>query len=511
LRTKIGLAALVGVAVIIASPLAKAQQADPDATLRVTYAGAPGSLDPHKPKSTGDFPYVVFVYDRLTRIADDLSVHPMLATSWQATPDGKALELKLRTDVVFHDGTKFDAAAVKASLERAKSVGSDVIKGPLRGIASIEVVDPSTVRLVLASGGAELPGVLGTTVGAMISPKAIASGADLATNPGDAGSGPFMIKDFRLNERVTYERAPTYWGPNASSRPKIVELNYVAQGATRINGLKSGQFDVAFISGPDVAQSLKESEAGLYRARQVFVATQHAIMLQPARAIWQDERVRRAVALAIDRESISKDFLAGNCKPASEPLMKENPAYNPATEDLVKYDPAKARALLKEAGVSNLSFEASAIAGSSMAALAPVLQAQLKEVGIDMKVSPRPGFESTGAFRAGQVDALVNPYTGQADVSLTLANHFLGGDKLIDPKNTELKAIAEKALNPALQPAERNKLYQEAMLMVVKEGYGISICNTRQLQIYTDKVIGVDKMDWTWAGLPDYSTLAKSK
>ena len=497
---------------VLHASAALAQKADPEATLRIAWPGPPASFDPHRSASPGDQPYMFFFYDRLTRIADDLSVHPMLATAWRASADGRTLEMTLRKDVVFHDGTRFDAAAVKANLERAKTVGTEQIKNALEGLSEVEAVNPTTVRLLLKrGGGAELPAVLGTLAGAMVSPKAISSGRDIALTPGDGGSGPFVIKDFRLKDKVVFERAKTYWDPAAAGRPKNVELGFVASTATRINGVKSGQLDVIFVSGPETAQAAKESEQGIYKARVVATSVQHALKLHTSKAVWRDRRVRQAVASAINRESLSRDFLTGSCEAANQPVAKRNPAFNPAAEGLIDYNPARARALLHQAGVSNLSFDATVAAGTAVGSIGPVLQAQLKEVGIDMKLSPRPGIEATGAFRSGQHDALIRPLVGGPDLSLYLAGEFFGGDKSVDPQDKELKALADKALDPAIKPAQRNQIYQQVMLRITQDSWAIPICNIRQYHVHTGKVLGVDKMGWTWAGTPDYSTLSKTR
>ena len=126
-----------------------ARELDRNGTLRVAMHYSVYPLDPHTPGSpVAAYPYVSLLYDRLTRMGPNLKLEPMLATSWEFTPDGKTVTFHLREGVTFSDGTPVDAEAVRASLDRARNLPQSTVKGYLNMIERVEVVDPLTVRIV---------------------------------------------------------------------------------------------------------------------------------------------------------------------------------------------------------------------------------------------------------------------------------------------------------------------------------------------------------------------------
>jgi peptide/nickel transport system substrate-binding protein len=184
-----------------------APQTDPNGKLVFGLSVVPRNMDPVTANGIGDLPALAPVYDRLIDYASG-EYKPMLATSWQFSPDGSVLELKLRTDVKFQDGSTFDAAAVKANIERGQTNPKSNVKGFLSPIQSVEVVDPATVRLHVKPGeGYGLLSALSLLPGMMVSPAAMDK-PDL--DQYGVGTGPYVIKPgtFSPNDRSTSVRAP---------------------------------------------------------------------------------------------------------------------------------------------------------------------------------------------------------------------------------------------------------------------------------------------------------------
>lgn len=188
---------------------------DSAAVLRVTASAPTRNLDPYLQTSYGGWGYITPVFDRLTVVDGDGALKPALAESWEFAPDGTYLELRLRKDVTFHDGTPFDAAAVAANIDRGKTMEGSTVTAALSDITGVEAVDDHTVRLMLVPGtGVELPGVFTTNVGMMVSPRAIESGADLRNDPGTSGSGAFLVREYIPEESLSLTRAEgTNWDP----------------------------------------------------------------------------------------------------------------------------------------------------------------------------------------------------------------------------------------------------------------------------------------------------------
>lgn len=168
------------------SPAAASAQIDPDGTFRYALVQYSVSTDPHRSATPWDMVYFRLAYDQLFWQNQDGELEPMLATEWEFVDDGKALEMTLRDDVTFIDGEKFSAAAVKANLDRAMTLESSLHKGALARVECVELVDDYRVRINLNGPGGNLPDLLASNVGSMISPAAFDS-PDLDQNP--VGSG----------------------------------------------------------------------------------------------------------------------------------------------------------------------------------------------------------------------------------------------------------------------------------------------------------------------------------
>ena len=204
------------------------------------------------------------IYDRLTQINDNLEVEPMLAESWEFAKDGSTLEFKLRSDATFTDGTKIDAAAVKANLDRARPRPYSTHLNALKSITNVTAVNPTTVRLTLVPGqGVQLPSVLALNAGMIVNPKAIADpNADLTQGPGAGNeSGPYKLESvdrcrLAAGEAQYAERDDwaKYWDKTAG-RIKRLKVIGITTGAQRINAVRAGDINVGQVTGVDVPQA----------------------------------------------------------------------------------------------------------------------------------------------------------------------------------------------------------------------------------------------------------------
>src|SRR5437016_5611050 len=179
-------------------------------TLRIGLAEDPDILDPTLARTFVGRIVFAGLCDKLMDLDEKLNIVPQLATSWQWSADNKALTLKLRPGVTFHDGEKLDAAAVKFNLERHKNLPGSSRRAELAPVASVDVVDPLTVRLNLSVPSTPLIAVLTDRAGMMVSPKAAqAAGDKFAAKP--VCSGPFRFVERVAQDRIVLERYPGYW------------------------------------------------------------------------------------------------------------------------------------------------------------------------------------------------------------------------------------------------------------------------------------------------------------
>ena len=324
-------------------------EADPNATLRLTYAGV-ATLDPAQtPGSTAVLSNTWPVYDRLLQVSEDGRYQPMLATKWTFSEDGRSLRLDLRHDVTFSDGTPLTASTVEANIERyRKAPVSRELSATIEGVT---VVDEHTVDLHLAAASRAVLGALSASApGSMISEKAL-DNPDLATHP--VGSGAWVIDSFRPNERVTYKLRPdtqNIWDPETG---KVAGVDIaVRETDAAYAAVRSGQADVVLSNG-DISALQTGIDQGTLTVRPLKNATTTAaVHLNHTVEPFDDVRVRQAVNYAIDRKSLV-EALVPTTTARVQPFASVVNGFDESLEARYPYDPAKAEQLLAEAGHPN--------------------------------------------------------------------------------------------------------------------------------------------------------------
>src|SRR6188768_462570 len=190
-------------------------------TLRIGLAEDPDVLDPTLARTFVGRIVFAGLCDKLFDIDEKLQMVPQLATGYEWSADSKTLTLKIRPGVTFHDGEKLDAAAVKFNIERHKTMAGSNRRGELTPVASVDVIDPATVRLNLSAPFSPLLAQLADRAGMMVSPKAAqAAGDKFGARP--VCSGPFKFTERIAQDRIVLERYPQYWNKDAIHFDKIV-------------------------------------------------------------------------------------------------------------------------------------------------------------------------------------------------------------------------------------------------------------------------------------------------
>jgi peptide/nickel transport system substrate-binding protein len=321
---------------------------DPDATFRYAFVQNVSSFDPHKSVNAWDMVNLRLVYDQLLQEDADGNIVPMLATDYEFVDDGKVLQLHLRDDVTFHDGTTFDSAAVKANLDRARTLTGGSLAGSLKAIDSVDTPDAATVRINLNSPGGNLPALLTERHGSMISPAAM-NNPDLDQRP--SGSGMFRMVEYIPGQVTRYERNDRYWDPDAV---KVAKFETYVQTAspTRLNMLRTDQLDMTYLDPSTQDQAVA---AGLHvvpsQSTTIFRMT-----INTAKAPFDDLRVREAMEHAIDKHAIVDGVFFGIGAPTAQLIPPGHWAYDDSVgvdDEPYRFDPEKARALLAEAGYPN--------------------------------------------------------------------------------------------------------------------------------------------------------------
>ena len=319
------------------------------------------------------------VFEGLTRFGPDGSVQPALAASWEIEDDGKRYVFALQENVDFHDGAEFDATDVKFSIERAQAEDStNAQKALFENIASVEVVDPMTVALVLAEPDANLPFNLAWGDAVILDEGSV----DMAATA-PVGTGPFRFDRWVQGDRVELVKFDGYWGEPAQL-DKVI-FKFVSEPTAAFAAMMAGDLD-AFPNFP-APENLVQFESDPRFAVVVGSTEGETILaMNNAKPPLDDVRVRRAIAHAIDRGEIVDGAMYGYGTPIGSHFAPHNPAY----VDLVgesATDPDAARALLKEAGhESGLTLSLKLPPPSYARRGGEIVAAQLREVGIETEI-----------------------------------------------------------------------------------------------------------------------------
>ena len=351
---------------------------DLDGTFRYAFVQNPTSLDPARSSNGFDLIFLRLAYDQLIWRNDAGDLEPMLATSWEFVDEGSALELTLREDVDFIDGEHFDAETVKLNLERTMTLPESVHLGALSRIDSIEVLDEYEVRINLNGPGGNLPDLLSSNLGSMISPGAL-DNDDLDQNP--VGSGMASLVEYIPGQVSRWERNDDYWQEDVALA-KTYEVYIQTASPTRLNMLTTGQIELTYLLPQD--QDAAEA-AGMNVAPSVST-TIFTLILNAGKESIEDPRVRHALELAMDREALIDGVFFGAGTPVAQHLPPDHWAYHPGiTPDDPEYgyNPERAKELLAEAGYADgLDVEMIIPSLDDHRAVAEALVPMFAEVGI---------------------------------------------------------------------------------------------------------------------------------
>ncbi|HZT56222.1 MAG TPA: ABC transporter substrate-binding protein, partial [Burkholderiaceae bacterium] len=377
----LALIALVAAAATFAPPLAQAQMRKDSAVLGMILEPAPG-LDPTAASAAAIGEVVHYnILEGLTKINMDGSIAPLLAESWTVDPDGKSYTFKLKKGVKFSDGEAFDASDVKFSFERAKAPGS-TNKGKravFDNISRIDTPDPHTVIVVLNQPDGNFLFRMGENTAVILDPK---SAATTATKP--VGTGPFKLDAWAKGASITLSRNEGFRNP-AAIKLKKVTFRFISDPAAQVAALLAGDIDGMPRFG--AIQSLKQFQSDArFSVVQGGTEGKTIVGINNKRKPFDDVRVRRALAAAIDRKAIIDGSSEGYGKPIGSHMVPSDAGYIDLT-GANPYDPEKARALLKEAGVATPLNVTLTLPPQSYARQGgEIVAAQLATVGVNAKI-----------------------------------------------------------------------------------------------------------------------------
>jgi ABC-type transport system substrate-binding protein len=328
----------------------------------------------------------------LTRVnptGGDPKVLPVLAESWEQSADGETWTFHLREGVMFHDGTPFNAEAVRFNImDRMLNPDAGALAASaFNMIESVEVVDEYTVNIHTDGPFAGLPAQLAYSPMAMNSPTQVQALGNEDYHTAPMGTGPFKFVHHIKGQEVLVEANEDYW--DGAPYLDAIAMRPIPETAARLLALEAGESHVIYNVPPrDAQRYMDDPSLGI----DVLTPPQQRTIFVGMNNKWgpfQDERVRQALNYAVDKEAIIDNILLGLTQPMDSPLPPASACYQSTMT--YEYDPDKARDLLEEAGYGD-GFEATLHYGAGRFLLdsevVEAVQSYLADVGVDVEVIP---------------------------------------------------------------------------------------------------------------------------
>lgn len=425
-------------------------------TLTIATIAPPNSLDP----GTVDNAFATFTllaYDPLINRGADGTLEPGLAESWELVGDSnQQLDVTLRDDATFSDGTTVDADAVKASLEYAqKAPGA---RAPMIAGMTFKVTDPTHLTIssptpnpLLAETFTQFYGV-----GQIIGPEGLADPAKLAADAESQGAGPYVLdpSDTVAGDHYTYTAREDYFDADRQHYKKIV-IRVIANGQATVNALKTKQVD-AVIGGDATVTEQVEAAGGTVSAvpfvfQGLNLIDREGTVSEPL----GDVRVRQAINYAIDRETVSKAVLGDLGVPTTQTVVEGGDGYSEEAAERYPYDVDKAKELLAEAGYADgFTLEVTSAQFAGIDTMAQAIQGQLAEVGIKVELTTRTDVAAyLQDMTAGEFPAAVVGY-GAQPMFLMGAGLFLPTAPVFNGFHTEDATLADLYTQAAAADAD---------------------------------------------------------
>jgi peptide/nickel transport system substrate-binding protein len=404
--------AAVALLPVLSQPASAQQQ-----TLRIALREDADILDPTLASTYVGRIIFAGLCDKLFDINDKLQIVPQLAIGYEWA-DSKTLILHLRPNVLFQDGEKFDAAAVKATFERYLTMPGSFRKSEIGSIDHVEVVDPLTVRVVLKQPSSPFLSQLTDRAGMILAPKAAAQeGNDFGLHP--VCTGPFKFVERVPQDHVTLERFPQYWNPGAIHFDRVI-YSVLVDSSVRLANLKAGAVDLAeYIVPSDVAAVKADPKLRMVISDGLGYLGLTANLGHGPRAntpFGQNRLVRQAFELSLDRNAINQVVYNGLYTPTAQAVTPASPFYIPSIQPPAR-DIAKAKALLAQAGVKPpVTIQLMVANNPDQLQVAQVIQSMASEAGFDVKLQATEFASSLQQSYDGSFQLYQIGWSGRSDI-----------------------------------------------------------------------------------------------
>ncbi len=449
-----------------------------NAALRVGAVLAPVSLDLTRDSGAGIPQLLLYnVYETLVKIDDDGAFQPLLASKYDVSDDGLTYTFTLQDGVTFHSGKPMTSADVKFSFDRNLNdpAAPSIIKETFSKVASVAAPDPQTVVVTLKERSRNFLYNIAQTSGIVINEAAV---PNLKTK--EDGTGPFTVSNFQPPNSATLTRYDGYWGDPAAVAS--AEWRYITDANAMANAVQSGDIDIVTNLAPELFSS-RFANSKDFQTVNGLTNGETMVSINNSKAPLDDVRVRQAISYAINKEDVLAAAESGYGKIIGTHASPSDPWFT----DIDKYpfDPDKAKQLLADAGVSNLSLTLRLPPTPYAQATGPIVQSQLGDVGINVSI------ENV------EFPRWIEQVFTNADYDLTVISHVEARDvvrygdptyywRYNSPKVQQLLAQADAAPTDD----ESNDLYDQVLNQIADDAVNDWLFVLPNLQVISPKVKG---------------------
>jgi peptide/nickel transport system substrate-binding protein len=410
------------------------------------------------------------VWEPLVYPDKNMNPQPFLASSWESNQDATEWTFHLREGISFHDGTPLTAEVAVENL-----LGTHENYTPLPTLDRIEVIDDTSFKIILTDPTPALPDLLVFFQSAMLAPATWAQ--DETDEPIPYGTGPFKFVDYVDGERIVLERNEDYWGEPA--KVQRIVYRYIPDATTRLQALQSGEIDAIADVGsiiPSQGQLIDEDENLTLLTQEVL--TTHYLFFNNDRAPFDDQTLRQAVSLAIDRELIVRETVYGYGVPGTSLITQlasswVNPAATPT------YNPEQAKALAQSV-LGEERAEVTFVLNSGLAnrwpygEIAQIIQFALADLGIDVEIQTVEGGTWNEMLANDEYHISMRPYTmssGDPDDFMTYwarTDGVFNGNYSISYSDQTVEALIDAAVSEVDRSA-REAAYDEIQAILIEQ------------------------------------------
>ncbi|WP_182262856.1 ABC transporter substrate-binding protein [Rhodococcus sp. UFZ-B548] len=470
--------------------------------ITVGIGTSPDCFDPQVSPASQTSSIMRNVYDSLVYENSDGTFSPWLATAWTVSDDGLTYTFTLRDDVKFHDGTVFDAAAVKTNFDRivAPSTASQFAGQLISPYQSTDVVDGRTAVVHLSSAYSPFLRAVSSTNLGFHSPRSITEhGDDLCQGgPAQVGTGPFVASSnssgegFSFTRNDDYQWAPTGVGHSGPARLNRVDFRILPESSIRLGALTSGEVDfIDQVAATDLAALQQNSAVDVNTKNPTGIP--YTYFFNTSHAPFDDERARLAVQKGIDLPTLTQGIFQGKYAPAGSPLNPAVFSYDDALAKSWGYDAVGASVLLDELGYTQRDADGYRTSGGKRFTIGLIydptyqkperitfdtaVQAALKDLGIELTIEPIGNGTYIDVRNSGAYDIIAFAWSGtDPDVLRTVYGsdqQFVdGGANASQIHDAELDRLLQLGLTTS-DTAARSEYYRDAQELIIAKGYGL--------------------------------------